>query len=114
MEIYSAPDYLVIHLKRFSHTRGMFGGRKINSLINFPIDGLDMTNYLLTGKRVVYDLYAVSYHYGGMGGGHYTATCKNPVFEKWYEFDDSCVSKVSSPKNIITKAAYVLFYKKRQ
>jgi len=30
MEIYSSPDYLIIHLKRFSHTRGMFGGRKIN------------------------------------------------------------------------------------
>ena len=48
MEIYSAPDYLVIHLKRFSHTRGIFGGRKLNSLIQFPIEGLDMTNYLLS------------------------------------------------------------------
>ena len=30
MEIYSSPDYLIIHLKRFSHALGMFGGRKIN------------------------------------------------------------------------------------
>ena len=33
MEIWSAPDHLIIHLKRFSHTRGMFGGRKINQLV---------------------------------------------------------------------------------
>ena len=54
----------------------------------------------------------MSNHFGGMGGGHYTAFCKNPVFEKWYEFDDSCVSKIAA-KNINTKAAYVLFYRKR-
>lgn len=33
MEIWSAPDHLIIHLKRFSHSRGMFGGRKINQQI---------------------------------------------------------------------------------
>jgi ubiquitin carboxyl-terminal hydrolase 4/11 len=44
MEIYSAPDYLIVHLKRFSHSRGMFGGRKINSQIHFPTEGLDLTN----------------------------------------------------------------------
>ena len=75
-----------------------------------------MTNYTLHqsgSKRSVYDLYAVSNHFGGMGGGHYTAYCKNPVFQKWYEFDDSSVSKISQSQ-INTKAAYVLFYKKRK
>jgi ubiquitin C-terminal hydrolase len=33
----------------------------------------------------IYDLYAVSLHSGGLGGGHYTAVCKNPVNNKWYE-----------------------------
>jgi ubiquitin C-terminal hydrolase len=37
----------------------------------------------------------------------------NPVFKKWYGFDDSEVSKVSVG-DINTKAAYVLFYKKRK
>ena len=41
-----------------------------------------------TGKAV-YDLYAVSNHYGTMNGGHYTAMCQNPVNKLWYEFDDS-------------------------
>jgi ubiquitin C-terminal hydrolase len=34
------------------------------------------------------------------------------VVGKWYEFDDSTVSSVD-PGSVITKAAYVLFYKKR-
>jgi ubiquitin carboxyl-terminal hydrolase 4/11 len=31
----------------------------------------------------VYDLYAVSEHMGGMGGGHYTAVAQNPENQKW-------------------------------
>jgi ubiquitin C-terminal hydrolase len=30
---------------------------------------------------------------GGMGGGHYTAFCKNG--DNWYEFDDFHVSNIS-------------------
>jgi ubiquitin C-terminal hydrolase len=30
----------------------------------------------------IYDLYAISNHYGGLGGGHYTAYAKNS--SKWY------------------------------
>ena len=40
-----------------------------------------------------YDLYAVSNHYGGLGGGHYTAYGKNNG--KWYEFNDSSVRSAS-------------------
>jgi ubiquitin carboxyl-terminal hydrolase 4/11/15 len=34
-------------------------------------------------------LFAVSNHYGGMGGGHYTAYAKNPMFNTWFDFNDS-------------------------
>ena len=30
-------------------------------------------------KKLIYDLYAVSNHFGGLGGGHYTAFAKNHV-----------------------------------
>lgn len=33
-------------------------------------------NLVIQGVAPVYDLYAVSNHYGGMGGGHYTATAR--------------------------------------
>lgn len=32
-------------------------------------------------KPVIYDLFAVSNHYGNMTGGHYTAYAKNPLRE---------------------------------
>jgi len=48
MEVYKAPDYLIIHLKRFSHQRNvMFGSRKINDHIHFPVNGLDISKYVV-------------------------------------------------------------------
>lgn len=41
-----------------------------------------------------------------------TAYAKNKVNNKWYYFDDSSVS-VASEDQIVTKAAYVLFYQRR-
>lgn len=55
---------------------------------------------------------AVDNHYGGMGGGHYTATCKNAINNKWYKFDDSHVSE-ASVGDIKSSAAYLLFYRRR-
>lgn len=43
---------------------------------------------------------AVDNHYGGMGGGHYTATCKNMQDGKWYKFDDSHVSPAAGESDI--------------
>lgn len=141
MEIYKTPEFLIVHLKRFSHQRNsMFGSRKLNMLIEFPVEGLDVTQYLTSElgaattasdqainlkddfsstPKMIYDLYAVSNHYGSLGGGHYTAMAKNPVVHKWYEFDDSHVSKIGTSateiqQNVVGKAAYVLFYRLRR
>jgi len=47
MEVYKAPNYLIVHFKRFSHMRNqMFGTRKLNDFINFPVTGLDMSPYI--------------------------------------------------------------------
>lgn len=35
---------------------------------------------------------AVDNHFGGLGGGHYTANCKNFEDGKWYNYDDGRVS----------------------
>lgn len=58
-----------------------------------------------------YDLFAVSQHYGGTGGGHYTAVCKN-IDGKWYGYNDSSVSN-SSGGSAVSSAAYVLFYRRK-
>jgi ubiquitin carboxyl-terminal hydrolase 4/11/15 len=111
--VYSAPNHLIIHLKRFSYNR--YWRDKIGTLVDFPLEGLDMSNWLVqkTGESPIYDLYAVSNHMGGLGGGHYTAYGKNCVDNNWYNFNDSSVSPVDSPSSIKSASAYVLFYKRR-
>jgi len=59
----------------------------------------------------VYDLYAVSNHYGGYGGGHYTAYCCDGQ-GAWHCFDDSHVSPIDAAR-VQSPAAYVLFYRRR-
>lgn len=49
---------------------------KLEAYVDFPIDGLDLSSYISykNGETTYrYMLYAISNHYGGMGGGHYTA-----------------------------------------
>lgn len=57
----------------------------------------------------VYDLFAVSEHSGGLGGGHYTAMCANFLNGKWYAFNDSNVSPTTAERSV-SPQAYVLFY----
>ncbi|GIY84997.1 ubiquitin carboxyl-terminal hydrolase 15 [Caerostris extrusa] len=73
-----------------------------------------MEKYVLNPSHgpATYDLIAVANHYGGMGGGHYTAYGKNTGTGLWYYFDDSSVTQ-SSEENVVSKAAYVLVYMRR-
>lgn len=88
-ELWKAPDVLVIHLKRFS-AHGRFNN-KLDVMVDFPLEGLDLTSRLATeteqGRVPLYDLFAVDNHYGGLGGGHYTAFAKNFIDEQWYEYN---------------------------
>jgi len=76
-------------------------GSKIDAEVDFPLEGLDLTDHVISkeqqadGKRLIYDLYAVSNHYGNMGFGHYRAYAQSPIADKWFEFDDSRVSSIS-------------------
>uniref|UniRef100_A0A669C0P0 Ubiquitin carboxyl-terminal hydrolase n=1 Tax=Oreochromis niloticus TaxID=8128 RepID=A0A669C0P0_ORENI len=110
-DLWSLPRILVVHLKRFSYNRCWRD--KLDTVVDFPIRDLNMSEFVCDPKAgpYIYDLIAVSNHYGGMGGGHYTAYGKNKVDGKWYYFDDSSVS--SATEDQITKAAYVLFYQRR-
>uniref|UniRef100_A0A3P9LMA7 Ubiquitin carboxyl-terminal hydrolase n=1 Tax=Oryzias latipes TaxID=8090 RepID=A0A3P9LMA7_ORYLA len=112
LDLWSLPPVLVVHLKRFSYSRYMRD--KLDSLVDFPLRDLDMSEFLINPNAgpCRYDLIAVSNHYGGMGGGHYTAYAKNKDDGKWYNFDDSSVSPASEDQ-IVSKAAYVLFYQRQ-
>lgn len=51
---------------------------------------------------LLYDLFAISNHFGSTGGGHYTAFCMNPISGEWYDFDDSSVTKLSRTSDIVS------------
>lgn len=110
-DIWSLPKVLIIHLKRFSFSRSWRD--KIDTLVEFPVEGLDMSKYVLNpdlkNKKQIYNLIGVANHFGGLGGGHYTAYAKNSVLNSWYTFDDALVTP-TTPNNVVTRNAYVLFY----
>ena len=120
MDIYKEPYYLIIHLKRFKNSNDIdnkyifnfFNNIKNNIFIDFPIQDLDLTEYVLGNngnKKILYNLIGVINHYGGAYYGHYTASCLNR--NKWYKFNDEIVSLMKE-KNIISESAYVLFYQR--
>ena len=87
-ELWTAPDILVIHLKRFS-SQGRLRD-KLDVFVDFPVEGLDLTDRVQSqedGKKPLYDLFAVDNHYGGLGGGHYTAYAQNFYDRTWYEYN---------------------------
>lgn len=113
-DIWKLPPILVVHLKRFSY-HSKYSKDKIPTLVEFPLENFDLSEYVSDdeGKKPVYDLIAVSNHYGGMGGGHYTAYALHRNDKKWYQYDDKIVSEVSNLDEICSKAAYLLIYKRR-
>lgn len=96
-DIWKTPDILIIHLKRFSSSG--FRRDKLEVLVDFPTEDLDITSRVLhkeDGKQEVYDLIGVDCHWGGLGGGHYTAQAKNFIDGQWYNYNGMCLSIESS------------------
>jgi ubiquitin carboxyl-terminal hydrolase 4/11 len=122
-DLWSVPDVLVVHLKRFSNSRALRD--KLEAFVDFPIEGLDLTEMVQERKiarqlqeegvdiaqlnfgdleePLLYDLYAVDEHRGGLGGGHYRAYAFNDVTGQWYQFDDAFVS-LSRPEAAVVSS----------
>ncbi|KAL6978143.1 ubiquitin-specific protease [Sarracenia purpurea var. burkii] len=112
LDLWRLPEVLVIHLKRFSYSRSM--KHKLETFVNFPIHDFDLTNYVANKNnpgRQLYELYALTNHYGGMGSGHYIAHIKLLDENRWYNFDDSHISTINED-DVKSAAAYVLFYRR--
>ena len=108
ISFWSFPNVLVIDLKRFNSKN-----QKNQKLVTFPLDNLNLSNYVIGYKKksYIYELYGVCNHSGSVLGGHYTAFVKN-ANGKWYHFNDTKVSEVTL-SSIITPKAYCLFYRKK-
>ncbi|XP_039760021.1 ubiquitin carboxyl-terminal hydrolase 8 [Pararge aegeria] len=113
LDISRLPPVLVIHFKRFYVDPKEYmcnAYRKKQTYIDFPLEDLDMRQFSLQCPgNPIYNLYAVSNHYGSMEGGHYTAYCKSSVYGKWYKYDDHLVTEIPTSE-VRSSAAYILFY----
>ena len=109
IQFWSFPNILTIDFKRFNSRN-----QKNQILISFPLDNLDLSNYVIGYKKksYIYELYGVCNHSGGVLGGHYTACVKN-ANGKWYHFNDTSVSEIGLIDSIISPKAYCLFYRKK-
>ena len=139
IEPWKLPDILVIHVKRFLCSARW--REKIRTRVSFPLAAFDVSPWVPEAARadmrgaMVYDLFAVANHLGGMTGGHYTAFARavpcdaDGVEEaassfprdggegadgfRWLHFDDDLVEEVPA-NQLVTEAAYVLFYRRRR
>ncbi|CAD7923084.1 unnamed protein product [Amoebophrya sp. A120] len=115
LTIYKPPRVMVVHMKRFSHSR--FSREKLNTLVRFPTKQMDITEFCeaatATRGQYVYDLAAVSQHSGSMGGGHYTAACRINGTD-WASISDSSAQLMSERSVEGDRSAYVLFYVRRK
>lgn len=75
---------------------------KLTANVSFPLKELCLADFASPECPVpppdcTYDLFAVSNHYGTLGGGHYTAICRAPMAggkETWYSYNDEVVTQV--------------------
>lgn len=137
-----APQYLVIHFKRFSSGHGE-RARKVHTPVEFPLQGLDLGRYMLPppdprtahyvdskyGSKALeapiemtppyrYDAYAVTRHIGGtMTSGHYISLVEDQARGCWREFNDDVVhdfhpEHLSPSKRLQNEQAYIVFYRR--
>ena len=111
MELYYIPKLLIICFKRF--TKHSYRWEKNDEDVDFPVNNADFKEHVVgpDKEHSVYDLFAVSQHYGGTWGGHYTAMAKN-LGIKWYSYNDSSCHS-DSENSVHSSAAYVLFYRRQ-
>jgi hypothetical protein len=119
IDVWRAPDVLVVHLKRFASAR-----EKIEAFVDFPVAGLDLGSLVAErrvaaelgvdgaaelgiaddGAPLLYDLFAVSAHRGGPADGHYRAYALNHADGTWYDFNDSFVTPMQAAAAVVRPA----------
>ena len=106
--LYSAPEILILVLNR---------GAGIQFKIQLEFyEEINLSNYIHEKGPIIYDLISVVTHMGESGSnGHFIATCKSPIDNNWYQYNDDLVFKINNFKSQILDYAmpYILFYQKR-
>ena len=109
-KIYACPTVLILILNR--------GKGNIYDIKLFFDEIIDITEFVLQkeNSKIVYYLYGVITHIGQSGpNAHFVASCKSPIDNKWYRYNDSFVNPIENvQKEIIDFGTpYILFYHKQ-
>ena len=97
------PKYLILHVKRFS--KNNFFKEKNQSIINFPIRGLDLTDLISRDdqeesketqnhRREIFDLVASVVHTGKAEGGTYKVMALHEPSQEWHDIQDLLVNEI--------------------
>lgn len=133
MRLWRVPEVLIIPLKRFAHQLrfGIGLPEKLQDMVSFPIDGLDVSPYMIgmwipiylvlidthdppdpssTDQSTVYDLFATINHYGHANFGHYKAFVRKGEWHEWDPATGLLPSEVSSslPFDLLAKIDFIV------
>jgi len=108
-KIYISPNILILILNRGK-------GNMYDVKLEFN-EIIDITQFVLRNdySQLIYNLYGVITHIGQSGpNAHFIASCKSPIDNKWYRYNDSIVNPIENlQKEIIDFGTpYILFYHK--
>ncbi|KAI8923126.1 hypothetical protein BC831DRAFT_472634, partial [Entophlyctis helioformis] len=94
-KISKLPPYLIFCIKRFSKNNWL-STEKNPTIVNFPIKGLDMSEYTETGESARYDLVANICHEGrpGPGNGVYKVHLLSKGKDQWFQIQDLFVEEI--------------------
>ena len=108
-KIFVSPNVLILILNRGK-------GNIFNVKLIFN-ENIDITQFVLKKDkpRISYNLYGVITHIGQSGpNAHFVASCKSPIDNKWYRYNDAIVNEITNiQKDIIEFGTpYILFYQR--
>lgn len=137
-----APQFLVIHFKRFSAGRGE-SAKKVRTPIEFPLHDFNFQPYMLPTPSAaesqaiardfgaqeletdqtmtppyMYDAYAVMRHIGTtLTSGHYTCLARDRARRCWRHFNDTMVGdfepeRLPERDRLQNEMAYIVFYQR--
>ena len=110
-KIFVSPNVLIMILNRGK-------GNIYKIKLDFQLT-IDITDFVIQKEkpRIKYNLYGVITHLGESGpNAHFVATCKSPVDNNWYRYNDALVDPVCNFQKDIYDFGnpYILFYEKEK
>mmetsp|Transcript_60721 Transcript_60721/g.112654 ORF Transcript_60721/g.112654 Transcript_60721/m.112654 type:complete len:416 (-) Transcript_60721:19-1266(-) len=118
LEVVRLPLVLVLHLKRFAFDKLCGRVQKVRAQVTIKdgVDALNLSQYVPghKGDPVIYDVIGTVNHHGpDATSGHYTAHCRNCVYNEWHFFNDDEVQLVNAEDVWSPEEVYLIFLLQR-